>query len=101
VPVNSNASQGAAYVFRTSGAATQTAARTITFGALLNQGFGAAPFTLTATASSDLPASFASLTTPVCRVSGSQMTLSAVGNCIIQATQAGNATYAVAMPVIQ
>jgi hypothetical protein len=48
-----------------------------------------------------LPVSFNSQTTSVCTVSGSLVTLVAVGTCTIQATQAGNATYAAATPVNQ
>jgi hypothetical protein len=76
-------------------------AQTISFGALSNRAFGTAPFTVSATASSSLPIRFASETTPVCTVSGSTVTLAAVGTCTIQATQAGNGTYAAATPVNQ
>ncbi len=75
--------------------------QTITFGALSNMTLGSAPFTLSATASSGLPVSFASLTMPVCTVSGTTAMLVAVGTCIIQATQAGNAAYSAATPVSQ
>ena len=76
-------------------------AQAITFGALSNRTFGAAPFTVGATASSGLSVSFNSQTTPVCTVSGSTVTLVSAGTCTIQATQAGNANYAAAMPVNQ
>ncbi len=75
--------------------------QTIAFGALSNQTFGAAPFTVSATASSGLTVSFNSQTTSVCTVSGSQVTLAAGGLCTILATQAGNAGYAAAAPVAQ
>ena len=75
--------------------------QTITFGALSNQALGTAPFTLSATASSGLRVSFNSQTTGVCTVSGTTVTLVAVGTCTIQATQAGNANYAAATPVNQ
>ena len=75
--------------------------QTITFGTLSNQPFGAAPFTVGATASSGLPVSFNSQTTPVCTVSGLQVTLASVGTCTIEATQAGNANYAPAPNVAQ
>jgi sugar lactone lactonase YvrE len=75
--------------------------QTITFGSLSNMALGSVPFTLSATASSGLPVSFASLTTSVCTVSGTTATLVAVGTCTIQATQAGNAAYAAATPVSQ
>jgi hypothetical protein len=77
------------------------ASQTITFGTLSNQPFGAAPFTVSATASSGLPVSFNSQTTSVCTVSGSQVTLIAVGTCTVQATQAGNTSYTSATPVNQ
>ncbi|MGA3029070.1 MAG: SBBP repeat-containing protein, partial [Bryobacteraceae bacterium] len=75
--------------------------QTITFGVLANRTYGTAPFAVSATASSGLPVSFNSQTTSVCTVSGSQVTLVAVGICTIQATQAGNAGYAPAWPVNQ
>jgi hypothetical protein len=56
---------------------------------------------LSATASSGLTVSFASLTTGVCTVSGTVASLTNPGTCTIQATQAGNATYAAAQPVNQ
>ena len=81
--------------------ATPLTAQTIAFGALPNQTFGAAPFTIAATATSNLPVSFSSLTPSICTVSGSTVTLLAVGTCTIEADQAGNATYAVATSVTQ
>jgi hypothetical protein len=74
-------------------------AQTITFAPLPNQKIGASPITVTATASSGLAVSFASLTTATCTVSGNTVTLVAVGQCDIKATQPGNATYAAATPV--
>jgi hypothetical protein len=74
------------------------AAQTITFGALSNQPYGTAPFTVSATASSGLAVSFASTTSAVCTVSGSTVTLVSVGTCTIQATQPGNTNYAAATP---
>jgi uncharacterized repeat protein (TIGR01451 family) len=76
-------------------------AQTITFGGLANQTFGAAPFTVSASSTSGLTVSFNSQTTPVCTVSGSLVTLVAGGACTIQATQAGNTTYAAAAAVNQ
>jgi hypothetical protein len=76
-------------------------AQTITFGALGNKPWGASPFTLSATASSGLAVSFTSLTTSVCTVSGSTVAIVNVGTCTIQASQAGNATYAPAQNVSQ
>jgi hypothetical protein len=56
---------------------------------------------LVAMASSQLPVSFASLSTSVCTVSGNVASLTNTGTCTIQATQGGNGTYAPAQPVNQ
>ena len=95
-----NANYAAAAPVNQSFQVTQ-ASQTITFGALSNQAFGTAPFTLSATASSGLAVSFASTTPAVCTVSSATVTLVAVGTCTIQATQTGNANYAAATPVNQ
>ncbi len=57
------------------------------------------PLILSATASSGLAVSFASQTTGVCTVSGTTATFLTPGTCTIQASQAGNATWAAATPV--
>jgi len=75
--------------------------QTIAFGALAGKTFGTAPFTVSATASSGLPVSFASLTSPVCSVSGSTVTIVTAGLCTIQASQSGDAIYAAAPSVSQ
>ena len=75
--------------------------QTITFGALASQTYGAAPVIVSATASSGLPVAFASLTPAVCTVNGNTITLAAAGTCTIQASQAGDATYAAAASVNQ
>jgi hypothetical protein len=77
------------------------ASQTITFGPLVNQSYGTPPFTVSATATSGLPVSFASTTTTICTASGNTVTLAAVGKCTIRATQAGNVDYATATPVSQ
>jgi hypothetical protein len=77
------------------------ASQTIVFGPLSNEPFGTPPFGLTANASSGLPVSFAPTTPTVCSVSGSTVSLTAVGTCTIQATQTGNASYSPATPVNQ
>lgn len=59
------------------------------------------PLALSATATSGLTVSFASQTTSLCTVSGTTATFMAAGTCTIQATQAGNATYAAATPITQ
>ncbi|WP_158792752.1 S-layer family protein [Granulicella sp. L60] len=74
-------------------------AQTITFGPLPNQPFGTAAFNVSGTASSGLTVTLASMTPMVCTVSGSTVNLVSAGTCTIQATQAGNATFAAATPV--
>jgi hypothetical protein len=69
--------------------------QTITFPAIPSQVVGAI-VTLSATASSGLPVSFATTTSTVCSVAGTTATMLATGNCVIQASQAGNGAYAVA-----
>jgi hypothetical protein len=73
--------------------------QTITFGALPNQPLSTPPFTVTATSSSGLTVKFHSYSPLKCSVSGTTVTLLAVGTCIIEATQPGNASYASAAPV--
>jgi hypothetical protein len=76
-----------------SNAVTPLPGQTITFGKPTTQIYGTSP-TLTATASSGLPVTFASSTGSVCKVSSTgQLTFVGVGNCTIIAKQAGNATY--------
>jgi hypothetical protein len=72
--------------------------QTITFPAIPLQSYGAV-VTLSATASSGLPVSFASTTPSVCTVSGTTATMISVGTCSIEATQAGNNDYLAAPPV--
>jgi hypothetical protein len=73
-------------------------AQTITFAQPAAQTVGT-PLMLTATASSELTVSFASTTQAVCTVSGTMATFLNAGTCTIQATQAGNSTYAAAAMV--
>jgi sugar lactone lactonase YvrE len=73
--------------------------QTITFAPLSNKPFGSAPFTVSAQASSGLAVSFSSATPAVCTVSGSTVTLGAIGLCTIVASQPGNADYQQASPV--
>ena len=80
---------------------TGQSSQTITFPPLRNRFVGSAPFAISATASSGLPVSFAALTPAVCTVLGNMVTVVVVGTCTIEATQAGDATYAPAAPVSQ
>jgi hypothetical protein len=61
----------------------------ITFAALADKKFGDADFTLTATASANLPVSF--LTAGNCTLNGSQIHLTGAGQCTITASQDGDA----------
>jgi subtilase family serine protease len=60
--------------------------------------YGVAPITLTATAASLLPVSYTVISGPA-TVSGSTLTITGPGSVTVQATQAGNTTYAPATPV--
>ncbi|MCB0098189.1 MAG: hypothetical protein KDE46_20800, partial [Caldilineaceae bacterium] len=73
----------------------------IQFAELVDKVIGDPPFALNATASSGLPVAFASLSTEICTVSGSMVTLLQSGTCLIQASQSGNAEYAPAASQIQ
>ncbi len=55
--------------------------------------------TLSATATSSLPVSYASNSTSVCTVSGSTLTALTSGTCSVTASQPGNATYLAALPI--
>ena len=70
-------------------------AQTINFGAQTGQVYGSAPFQLfpLASASSGLTVVYSSLTTAVCSVSGSAVTILGAGKCTIAADQEGNALY--------
>ncbi len=74
-------------------------AQTISFAAPMNVTYGAAPFILTATSTSGLPVSFTASGT--CALTGSTVTVSGAGSCVLTAVQNGNATYAPAIPVSQ
>jgi hypothetical protein len=77
------------------------APQTITFAAPPTTTLITGSVSLGATASSGLPVSYGSSTLPVCTVSGSTVTLVAVGTCAIKATQTGNVDYAAASAVSQ
>jgi hypothetical protein len=70
----------------------------ITFPIPADTSLNGGPVALTATASSSLPSTYTSYTNSICTVSGSSVTLLAIGQCSIWATQAGNATFAEATP---
>ncbi len=77
------------------------AAQSINFAALPTVPFSAVPIALSATATSGLPVTLTSLTTAVCSLAGSSLTLNSGGLCTVQATQAGNSSYSAAIPVTQ
>jgi len=79
---------------------TATQSQTITFPAIGPQPAGGT-LTLSATASSGLPISFSVGSNGNCSISGSTVTFLHVGNCTINANQAGNAIYAAAAQVAQ
>ena len=74
--------------------------QTITFNPIPNQTSGTT-LMLSASASSNLPVSFASSTAGICTVSGNVASFIAAGSCTITASQAGNGTYAPAAPASQ
>ena len=87
----------------TSSATTVTltqVAQTITFPTIPTQTYGTAPITLTATATSGLPVSYAVTSGPA-TVSDSSLTITGAGSITVQASQAGNSSYLAATPVSQ
>jgi Flp pilus assembly secretin CpaC len=73
-------------------------AQTISFDNPGTQTVGA-PLTLSATANSGLAVTFTSATPSACTVSGTTATFGAAGTCTIDASVAGNKTYAAASQV--
>jgi len=71
--------------------------QTISFATPPNKTLGAAPFSISAAASSGLPVTFTA--SGQCSVSGNMVTLSGAGSCTITAQQPGNATYNAAAEV--
>jgi alpha-tubulin suppressor-like RCC1 family protein len=73
---------------------------TITFPAMANTAFTAAPPIPAATASSNLTVTYASTTAPVCTATNAgAISFVSAGTCTITASQAGNANFAAATPV--
>jgi hypothetical protein len=75
--------------------------QTINWPAIGTDQYAGTSFHLGATASSGLTVTFASTTPTICSVSGTTANMLISGTCTIQATQAGNSTYAAATPVSQ
>jgi hypothetical protein len=82
-----------------SGGGGGSQSQTITFDTLPGKTYGDADFTVSATASSGLPVSFAAQDS--CTVSGNVVHLTGAGTCTITASQGGDATYAPAPDVSQ
>jgi hypothetical protein len=62
--------------------------------------YGVSPITLSATASSGLGVIFSASSGP-CSVTGSRLTVTGAGTCVIAANQPGNADYTAAVAVVQ
>lgn len=78
------------------------ATQAITFGALSSKTLGDPAFDISATGgASGNPVTFTSLTTNVCTVSGTTVTLVAAGTCTLRASQEGNANFSAAADVDQ
>jgi hypothetical protein len=75
--------------------------QTITFPAITGPNYPLTKITLSATATSGLAVSFASITPAICTVSGKTASLLATGNCYLHALQTGNPDYAAAPIVTQ
>ena len=73
-------------------------AQTITFAQPATQTYGAGSIALSASASSGLAVSYAVLSGPG-TVSGGTLTITGAGSIVVQASQAGNGSYAAAAPV--
>jgi hypothetical protein len=69
------------------------ASQSIMFGILETKAYGDAPFSLTTTASSGLPVSYASSNPAVATVNGNTVTIVGLGSTTITASQVGNSNY--------
>jgi uncharacterized protein (TIGR03437 family) len=74
--------------------------QSISFASIPDRQLTDSQFSLSASSSSGLPVAFAVLSGPAI-VSGNLITLTGLGTVTIQASQAGNATYSAASPVVQ
>jgi hypothetical protein len=77
------------------------AGQTITFAPLQGRSYGNAPFTLNATASSNLAISYISSNPAVATISGGTVTITGVGTTTITASQSGDGNYNAAAAVPQ
>jgi ligand-binding sensor domain-containing protein len=67
--------------------------QTITFAAFPSKSYGDAPFTISATASSNLPVTLANGNPLVATLAGNTITIVGAGNSLITGSQAGNANF--------
>ncbi|MFM9085251.1 MAG: LamG-like jellyroll fold domain-containing protein, partial [Acidimicrobiia bacterium] len=67
--------------------------QTLTFAALADRAYSATPFTVSASATSGLTATFSSTTTSVCTLSGTSVTMVSSGTCTIRAAQGGDTVW--------
>jgi hypothetical protein len=74
--------------------------QSITFGAMTQQKYGDAPFSIYASASSGLPVSLSVVSGPA-QLTGNILTLTGSGTVTVRATQSGNNIYAAASNVAQ
>jgi hypothetical protein len=75
------------------------ASQTINFTAPTTQVYASTPFVVTATATSGLTVVVTTATPLICTVSGLNVTTVAAGTCVLNANQAGNASYLAATQV--
>lgn len=73
------------------------ASQTIDFGPLPDRTFGDPDFVVSATATSGLPVSFTAIGS--CAIAGDTVHISAAGNCVVTASQIGDANYNLAQSV--
>ncbi len=76
-------------------------AQSIDFPAIADQTLNTSSFAPSVSATSGLPVTLTSQTPAKCTVSGATVMLVATGTCTLEASQAGNGTYAAATPVMR
>ena len=93
---------GMQHLLPVSGASLGRLSQTISFSAIPNTSYGAAPLVLSASASSGLPISYQVISGPASLSHAGQiLSLNGAGTVVVQVTQGGNATYLAATPVTQ
>ena len=93
---------GMQHLLPVSGTSLGRLSQTISFSALPSTSYGATPLVLSASASSGLPISYQVMSGPASLSHGGQvLSLNGAGTVVVQATQAGNATYLAATSITQ